>query len=207
MLRENNDPIPYERNRKEINIIKKLLDFSSPRNILDIGCGYGRWAVNLENYISYYDGIDYSESYINVARETFKGKHRFHFIQMPAENITREIFPGDYDLIIINGLCMYLNDSVLYSLMSILNNFVANNTNIYLRESVSVIGKRLTLKDFPSKELNTEYNAIYRTPEEYEELIADRLSGMKIKSSEFFLTPETGAKEETNQKYWFLSSE
>lgn len=46
-----------------------------------------------------------------------------------------------------------------------------SGSQIYLRESISVMGQRLTLSNFYSEELQSEYCAIYRTPEEYLNII------------------------------------
>lgn len=200
------DDVPDKRNQNETRLLYSLMDLSKPLNILDVGCGCGRWASNLDGYIMRYDGIDFAQSYVDTATEIFRGKPCFSFHRMPVTDLTRGLFPHVYDLIIVNGLCMYLNDVLLNNVMDIIHGFVMPKTSVYLRESVSVMGQRLTLKDFPSVELNTAYNAIYRTPEEYERVIGLKMPSMRISSQGFLLTEETGMREETNQKYWFLQA-
>ena len=123
---------------------------------------------------------------------------------MSATELDKNILNKKYNLVLITGLCPYLNNDDVIKLFTDLNNFLDTNAQIYLRESISVMGKRLTLKDFPSEELETDYNAIYRTPEEYEILLKTYVPQAKILDSQLLLTKDTGAREETNQRYWFL---
>jgi len=190
----------FKRNQHEYNILKSLLNQDKKIKILDLGCGLGRWASNLIEEIDIYDGIDFSLKFINAATEIYKDKNNINFYHMSATNIDCKIIFKKYDLIILNGVCMYINDEDLKPLMSSLINFTAEDGNIYLQESVSVINQRLTLKNFPSKELGVDYNAIYRTPEEYNNILSD----FEIITTDLLLNEETGARKETNAQYWFL---
>jgi hypothetical protein len=55
-------------------------------------------------------------------------------------------------------------------------------------------------------ELNSKYNAIYRTRGEYEKYFADYLPEYFFKPDEcgLLLDEYTGARDETNAGYWFL---
>ena len=107
-------------------------------------------------------------------------------------------------MIIINGLCVYLNDDDVETLFDLIAPTLARDGMIYFRESVSTTGERLTLKEFFSEELHTDYNAIYRTPEEYERILAVKLPDIICKSTAYLLDESTGVRPETNQKYWLL---
>lgn len=204
MLRADTDAhIVEKRDANEAQILKKIIDFSAKRTILDIGCGCGRLASHFAQNINYYDGVDFSQPYIDVAKELFK-QVNINFYQMSATNLDKNILNKSYDTVFITGLCVYLNDDDIQKMMLDTRELCTSNAKIYLRESVSVINNRLTLKDFPSQELDTEYNAIYRTPKEYEEMIGTNLPEAKILASELLLTEETGARKETNQQYWLI---
>lgn len=198
------DCIADKRNDNEKRLLKNLVDFSEPKKVLDIGCGCGRWAENLQKMLFCYDGVDFTENYVEAAKELFKHNDNIHFYQMSATELNMNILRDDYDIVILNGLCMYLNDDALKGVFVSLKSLLARDGKVYLRESVSTIGRRLTLKDFPSEELKTDYNAIYRTPEEYEQLFQEVFPEASIRNSGFLLDKETGAREETNQKYWLL---
>ena len=200
-----NDGIAYKRNENEKRLLLKLIDLSAPKTILDIGCGCGRWVENLNPFIKHYDGIDFAEQYIIAAQDFYKNFENINFYNMNIVGLDKFKIKKSYDLIILNGICMYLNDSDLEELFLKLRSFTDKNSHIYLRESVSIINERLTLKEFPSIELNVEYNAIYRTPQEYNDLIS--IAKLKIVEEGFLLNESTGKREETDQKYWLLELE
>ena len=205
MLRNSSSAdIAQKRDDNEGKLIKSFIAAQKQYTALDIGCGCGRLVSHLQNNIKYYDGIDFTKPYIQAANELYQNEQNIQFYQMSATKLDKTILNKKYNLVLITGLCPYLNDDDVIKLFTDLNHFLDSSAQIYLRESISVMGKRLTLKDFPSEELETDYNAIYRTPEEYEELLKTYLPHAKISKSQLLLTKETGAREETNQKYWFL---
>ena len=75
--------------RAQLSVIS-LLDIKENMNFLDIGCGTG-WAVGQAarlagNKGSFY-GVDLSSGMIEKAKENFKDRTNFHFIQSNAESI------------------------------------------------------------------------------------------------------------------------
>ena len=95
---------------------------------------------------------------------------------------------------------MYINDS---DIMRILKSFSGISPEyIYIQESISLMEGRLTLNNFESKELKTNYSAIYRTKAEYEEYY--RQAGFRILKTDLLLDDEIGGRKETNAQYWLL---
>ncbi len=207
MLRANsNDGVAEKRNENEMNALKELLDYSHPFKMLDIGCGLGRMAGNLESTIEYYDGIDFTKNYIDVANETYIDSSHIHFHNMSATEIDVSILPRKYNLVTITALMLYLNDEEIEMMLQKLGGFLKDKTQIYIRESISIIDQRLTLKGFHSEELDTDYNAIYRTQVEYETIFAQYLGalGFSIVAHDLLLKGELANRKETNQMYWLL---
>lgn len=193
------------RNDKERDILKRLLPKNKNNKVLDIGSGLGRWVRNLESKIDTYTGIDFSDNYVQKATELCNAYNNVHFFQMSATALDCSRLLKGYDLVIMNGVCMYINDEDLFVLFGKLNGLIANDGCIYLQESISILGGRMTLKDFYSEDLNCKYHAIYRTRNEYEELITKFLPSFEVRTTGLLLDKETGAREETNAQYWFLS--
>ncbi len=207
MLRGNaEDGVAEKRNENEMELLRSVADYTRPFQIFDIGCGLGRIADNLNDNIDYYDGIDFTENYVMVANENYSQKTNINFHVMSATNINKEVITRKYNLITITALMIYLNDEAIDTLMASIPEFTHNNAQVYIRESISILDKRLTLKDFYSDELDTDYNAIYRTQEEYEVFINRNLcsKGFEIISSELVLKGELADRKETNQMYWIL---
>ena len=198
---EVNDDVIKNRNIKESNLVKSFLDPNKKYNILDIGCGIGRWVENLFIYIAQYTGIDYTDGFIKLAKNKYR-QTNIKFIQMSATDINLSLLLDNYDLSILTGVCMYINDKGLPNLFLTLNNLT--DDIIYLQESVSLTEGRLTLDNFYSNDLRQNYSAIYRTIPEYENLLLQYCMNFKILASGLLLDSKTGNRKETNAAYWIL---
>ena len=99
---------------------------------------------------------------------------------------------------------MYVNDTNLSKFFKTLKQMTntCNIQNIYIQESISIMENRLTLNQFESKDLKTNYNAIYRTKQEYEEYF--KTNKFDIIKTDLLLDNKSGAREETNAQYWIL---
>jgi SAM-dependent methyltransferase len=194
------------RNEQEKRILRSFTG-GKPLTILDIGCGIGRWAHNLRPQIQAYHGIDFSERFIQAAKRTFRDMPQCAFFQMSATEIDTSVLLPRYDLVIVTGVAMYINDEAIGRLLRFINQLTGASSCIYMQESVSILATRLTLKDFDSAELKSKYSAIYRTREEYEAAFAKYLPEYFFQTEDtgLLLDKDTGAREETNARYWFLS--
>ncbi len=192
------------RNERECKIVKSFID-DRKLKILDIGCGVGRWADNLQDNIEIYHGIDFSEEYVNASQNHFADKNNISFFCMSATAIDLSVLLPAYDLIIITGVLMYINDNDIAKTLTTCNHLLGNGGLLYIQESVSVMPTRLTLRDFESKDLETIYNVIYRTSQEYENCFKQFLPEFSFgDKTNLLLDKETGAREETNARWWFL---
>ena len=193
------------RNAHEIALLAPHLP--TPARVLDVGCGNGRWLANLlqMNAIAHYDGIDFCAPFVADLKAQYAADSRLHFYEMSATALQKEKLLKEYDLIVTACLSMYLNDDDMAQVYKNLGALLSKNGVFYMEESVSTMGQRLTLADFYSEELKTNYNAIYRTPEEYAALLKNEVGGELVAGSgTMLLTAETGAWEETNQAFWLL---
>lgn len=189
------------RNTKESNLLKSFLDENKKYKILDIGCGIGRWVSNLHNFIEQYTGIDYTNGFIELAKNKYK-QFNVNFIQMSVTSIDLSALFSSYDLSILTGVCMYINDKDLPKLFSVIN--ALTTQTIYLQESVSLTNERLTLKEYYSNDLKRAYSAIYRIIPEYESFLKNYCTNFKLVSKGLLLDAQTGKREETNAAYWIL---
>lgn len=195
------------RNEHEKLIVESVIrQIQNPR-ILDIGCGIGRWAENLINQFDYYAGVDFSEGFINFASKKFANYSNIKFYNNSILNLDKEILNSKFNFIICTGVLMYVNDSNLSKFFKTLKQMIANiykvyDIYIYIQESISLMDARLTLNQFESKDLKTNYNAIYRTKQEYEEYF--KTNKFDIIKTDLLLDNKSGAREETNAQYWIL---
>lgn len=191
-----------KRQNEESEIILENLDVCG-KKIIEIGCGLGRWAKFFHNKCESYLGIDNAENLITLANENYKYENCF-FQEMSALNIDinkLKINPP-FDIVFITGLLIYLNDEDIDSLINQINKLVSKEKQIYIRETVSVMGTRVTLKDFYSDDLQTEYNAIYRTSDELLEFFNGFDDANCVKFDE--IHESLNKHDETGYKYFIL---
>ena len=192
------------RNEHEKLIVESVVKQIQNPKILDIGCGIGRWAENLINQFDSYTGVDFSEGFINFASEKFANYSNIKFYNNSILNLDKEILDSNFNFIICTGVLMYVNDTNLSKFFKTLKQMTntCNIQNIYIQESISIMDNRLTLNQFESKDLKTNYNAIYRTKQEYEEYF--KTNKFDIIKTDLLLDNKSGAREETNAQYWIL---
>ena len=195
------------RNEHEKLIVESVVKQIQNPRILDIGCGIGRWAENLINQFDYYAGVDFSEGFIDYASKKFSDNENIKFYNNSILNLDKEILNSKFNFIICTGVLMYVNDTNLSKFFKTLKQMIVNiykvyDIYIYIQESISLMGNRLTLNQFESKDLKTNYNAIYRTKQEYEEYF--KTNKFDIIKTDLLLDNKSGAREETNAQYWIL---
>lgn len=195
------------RNEHEKLIVESVVKQIKNPRILDIGCGIGRWAENLINQFDSYIGVDFSEGFIDYASKKFSDNENIKFYNSSILNLDKEILNSKFNFIICTGVLMYVNDSNLSKFFKTLKQMIVNiykvyDIYIYIQESISLMENRLTLNQFESKDLQTNYNAIYRTKQEYEEYF--KTNKFDIIKTDLLLDNKSGAREETNAQYWIL---
>ena len=179
-----------------------LLQLRASDRVLDIGCGYGRWAEALAPDVARYVGVDFSAELLRLARA--RGVKKATFQQLGAQDIEPETLeePGPYDLFLCSGILIYLNDADVAKLARGIVALAAPAARIYVREPMAVTGNRLTLDRFESAELQTHYSAIYRTPAQCHELFGAplRAAGFRCVVEKSLYPPELCNRTETEQQ-------
>lgn len=171
MYQDDNPELVEQRDQTEKNIISQKIDRANLLKVFDVGCGIGRWGWfwAMENPAIQYQGIDFSQGLIDAAiKEAARRELPYlQFQQMSAVEIEPRqlVIPPPYDLIIVSGLLIYLNDSDCLKMLQKVAGMAAPKGQIYIREPVAV-EQRLTLNQFYSTELADDYSAIYRNEAE-----------------------------------------
>lgn len=162
-----------EWNDFEKTYILPELEVDETSNVLDIGCGMGRWSETLIPLAGFYYGVDYSEEMVALSkkRNIFPEKE-FLFECYSFQEVVKqkkEMFYKKFNKVVICGVCMYINDEELKKCFESLNDLLADECSMYLTETVAT-ESRLTLNAFYSEALKTDYDVIYRMEEEYNQL-------------------------------------
>lgn len=206
MYQDKHKELADERNRLETEKIGHFIALTGKEKILDLGCGIGRWSDALGGRFESYLGIDASEELINIAVQRHSGNDKIHFRRGDLSELSKSIEPEKkFDRILLVGVLMYCNDSVLGDMFSRIAEYAGEKAKIIVREPIA-LGERLTLKDFYSDELGSDYNAIYRT---YDEIMAymepHLLDSFFIEDEGFLFSEKMNNRAETAQYYFILS--
>lgn len=204
MYQDGRAELAAQRDEAEVETILPLLrtDRRSTR-VLDVGCGVGRWGTHLADSVCMYTGVDFSEGLVALANEQLAIDYpqgRGVALKMSASEVSLEKFgKGSFDLIILSAIMLYLNDEECRQLLRGISDLGAPGSQIYIREPMARQG-RLTLRGHWSDELSAEYSAVYRSIEQYRELIDETLAphGHTVSSS-FELSAELSNRSETGQ--------
>lgn len=182
-------------------ILCPKLQVTSLTRVLELGCGMGRWAQILLPQCASYYGVDFSKDMIEVAKRICKDNPNGHFYHMSVSEATEksvQFFGGAFSCIILSGVCMYINDIELYRIFERIPLLCQEHCVICIKEPAA-FERRLTLSEFPSEALHSNYNAIYRTPQEYTAMFQPLLQAGFAPVEQYFLPVEVGRKrEETN---------
>ncbi|MBN1896575.1 MAG: methyltransferase domain-containing protein [Candidatus Aenigmarchaeota archaeon] len=151
-----------ERDEIERKALARFLDRRKHRKILDIGCGVGRLCMHLSMGADSVVGVDYSKPLIDVAEKERK-KASINNVRYICASSTDFACDEKFDLIIISGLFIYINDNDVDT--TIENSYIhlKKGGMLILRESVGV-DERFEVINKYSEKIGTVYNGIYRTP-------------------------------------------
>lgn len=208
-FQDNHPELALQRDVFEKAKITPMLNITPSSRILDIGCGVGRWGDELVPCLDngVYVGLDFSENIIEVARKSapVDDSHRKYYVgafQNLADVLGHECIDPGFDVVIINGVLMYINDSDITCCMNNVVKARKENSVLYIKESVGV-NSRYTLKDIYSEELSSDYNAIYRCVTEYQSIFDDYFGcDNMVTCGEIFTEGKLHNRSETTSYYW-----
>lgn len=193
----------------EKDIILPKLDINKSSKVLDIGCGVGRLAEVIIPESNYYLGTDFAESLLKIAKKriSFVGDYDFEvceFMQTTESEYAKN--KGPFNKVILAGVAMYINDKELECCFNNLLNIIDKKATIYISGPIAT-EERLTLEEFYSSALNSEYSVIYRTIDEYIDVFKVLIdNGFKIVEDKNFLSDKKQYAE-TERHYFILERE
>lgn len=154
------------------NILPKM-QIDETCRVLDIGCGMGRWAETLIPKCGYYCGTDLSLEMVKCASERNHFPNRkYDFLNYSFEEfcaLPETGGPSNFNRLWICGIMMYINDKDLLKGMEQLLEKMDAHVRVYFTETIALT-ERLTLNEFYSEALKTDYDVIYRTETEYNQI-------------------------------------
>ncbi len=151
------------RKQCELQILRDWLDAVPPSaRVLDVGCGSGNWAEVFAARYAHVTGMDQSAAMIEAARQRLGTMQN---VELVAGDVLSDLPDETFDLIFVGGVCMYLNDADVETLLRSLIARLRSGGTILLRESTVRRGRRV---------LRGAYQAVYRSVGDYRRLIGAR---------------------------------
>lgn len=154
---------------KRINEMKKMRVLLSQINrtynsCIEIGAGSCQWTYILSKISKKVLATDTCKGMLDIGKEYISKKTPKDKIDFFYGDICHSKNPPNspYDLVFISGLILYLSQNQFSRLIKFISMNTKSSSIIILREPVG-INKEFVLNDIFSKELKTNYSAIYRT--------------------------------------------
>lgn len=141
------------------------------KTILDLGAGVGQWAFRfVERGARHVTAVEYSAPLAEVGRSEAKrrGVDNIDFVVCPAEEYRSA---STFDVVLISGLFVYLNDNQADLLVEHLPAFCHASTIVLVRDGTGIHGRH-EINDRFSSHLNVNYSATYRTAGDFERMFA-----------------------------------
>lgn len=207
LFQDQEPEVAIQRDQQEKEKIGKILSLGESLRVLDIGCGIGRWGELLLEQGAYYVGIDGSGKMIERAEKNLQGYSRkkllVGFFQDLPDILAREGEMLPFDLILVNGVFMYLNDRDFENALEDIKKAAGAQCELYIKESMGV-EERLTLRQLFSESLNQYYSAIYRSVKEYRESFQSAFGADYVLVQEGELFPASLRNRKETVDYYFV---
>ena len=161
MAHEHNLPANATQYRfhKEVRTIFDWLDaVGDSGRVLDVGCGAGAWTEIFAKRFRTVIGIEQSTLMVKAARGRVAHLPNAEILEGDARIWLPE---GPFDMIFLGGLCMYLNEGDIVTLLLSLRSRLVEGGAIILRESTVPQGISLS---------RGEYQAVYRNVNLYQQV-------------------------------------
>lgn len=147
---------------QEIRTIRDWLDsVHDSGRVLDVGCGAGAWADIFARRYKSVIGVERSSLMVKAARKRMADLPNVEIL----EGDSRDNLPeGPFEMIFLGGLCMYLPDADVVTLLQSLKHRLSEGGSIILRESTVRQGVSVA---------RGKYQAVYRSVKMYHQLFED----------------------------------
>ena len=143
----------------------KLLKLDKSMRVLDLGAGVGAWSALLAEKCKKLVAVEYCAEMLEIARSKAQ-EESLSNIEFIHQDVLEYTTGNAFDTIFSSGLLLYLSDSQMQKLLPNIKKYSKAGTILFLREPTGIEGRHEIVDEY-SQALQTYYNALYRTREEY----------------------------------------
>jgi SAM-dependent methyltransferase len=144
----------------ELRHLLRVLPLDPSMDLLELGCGSGRWTVDLARRVRQYTGVDFSKPALAVARGRVAAAGLSN-VALHEASVLEFPLAGPYDVVYFSGVTQYLLDDELRLLLRRLAPCLGPDAALLDRSTIST-GAREVVDD-------GRYFAVYRSASELEE--------------------------------------
>lgn len=155
----------------ERNQLKKYFQDIFEKNnkiLFDIGSGYGEWSFFFQNNFKKIYAFENSPTMNFQMTEAIK-KNSIKNIEVLKADVGEVRFLTNFDVALMSGILIYLDDDRLNHLLKELKRVSKNGSVIVVRDGTGINNEFIIDGDY-SEALNSTYYALYRTRERYIEI-------------------------------------
>ncbi|MGC2166381.1 MAG: class I SAM-dependent methyltransferase [Gallionella sp.] len=178
------EPVSDEQITMIVSAINTALGMKCDDKLLDLACGNGALSSLLFNSIAGYQGVDFSEHLISVARNNFEKLPDFRFLASgAAEYVRQERYPEQFTKVLCYGSFSYFSAADAVEVLRTLHDKFSGVTSVFIG---NLPDRDRAVAFFKEKPLNPTEMAdhesqigIWRSQREFAELTA--AAGWKAK--------------------------
>ena len=146
--------------------ISKVLDFNKFNNILDLGGGVGMWSTYFLSFGLKVSLVEKEKNFLGIAKSNIKSKN----IKFYHNNVNDFHYrKNNFDIVFLSGVSIYLNDLDFKDLIKKIF-YTLKPGGYFIHRDAYSLNKKLKIDKY-SRELQSNYKAVYRTLNEYNEII------------------------------------
>ena len=177
MMVKNKLSAQYRKYREEEHF-SKIIKFEKGMNVLEIGCGTGRWAFYMAPKVKQIVAVDSSENMINIARNKQK-KRDNHNIKFYCGSACEFDTNTRFDVVYFSGVLEYIMDNDVNSILNKVPGWLKNGGVCASRDTISRGERVVEAGDYP---------VIFRTREEHIKMFAENNLYLRYNEKSYNLT-------------------
>lgn len=158
------------KHERELDVLRKYVRPCADQKMLDLGAGHGAWSAVFAPHVHYVTAVEYATGMAAAARcyLELQGIENVQVVCAAAQDFESK---EKFDLVLLSGLTIYLNEVELDKLLSKLSGYTTKNARVVLRDGTGKT-ETFSINNRFSNELQANYSAFYRTAEQYIEKFA-----------------------------------
>lgn len=156
--------------RSETRHLFHVLDVRPQMRVLDLACGTGRWAFEFARRCRRVVAIDFAAGMIERARQE-ASRRQVGNVEFRVGSIEQFQADETFDILVLSGILVYFSDQQVDAILQRLRPTLKPGAKIVSRETVA-IHERQDVRQEAHAKVGDTYSAIYRRPEEYQQLFA-----------------------------------